>query len=140
VDQPSNVTVTYGEHAEKKRSRLQPTLRSAKISWVDEWAESDLAWELADTLGPLLPDHDRAAIYTTIGSGYSYTAITRLVQASALGGYALPPRLVDRLAEWLDAYTHSDDAARLLQLLNAIRTCSSQNRSIGREGAGSTDE
>lgn len=107
---------------------------------MDEWAESDLAWELADRLGRLLPEHDRAAIYATIGSGDSYTAITTLVQASARSGYALPPRLVDRLAEWLDAYTHSNDAARLLQLLNTIRTCSSQNSRIGREGADNTDE
>jgi hypothetical protein len=107
---------------------------------MDQWAESDLAWELADTLGRLLPDHDRAAIYAAIGSGYSYTAITTLMQASARSGYALPPRVVDRLADWLDAYTHSNDAARLLQLLNAIRTCSSRNMSIGGEGASNIDE
>jgi hypothetical protein len=92
---------------------------------VDEWAESDLAWELADTLGALLPDRDRAAIYATIGAGDSYTAITTLVHASARSGYALSPRLVDKLAEWLHAYTHSNDAARLVQSLT-VNACPSR--------------
>ena len=93
---------------------------------MDEWAESDLAWELADTLGALLPDRDRAAIYATIGAGDFYTAITTLVHVSARSGYALPPRLVNKLAEWLHAYTDSNDAARLVQSVNAIKRCSSQ--------------
>ena len=89
---------------------------------VDEWAESELAWDLAETVAPLLPTPDRAAIYATLGAGYSYTAITTLVQASARGGYSLPARLTDRLAEWLGPYTHSHDAAQLQQFLNAIKT------------------
>ena len=117
---------SLGRTSRPKRSRLRPTLRSAKITWVDEWAESDLAWELADTLGALLPDRDRAAIYATIGAGDSYTAITTLVHVSARSGYALPARLVNKLAEWLHAYTDSNDAARLVQSLNAVKRCSSQ--------------
>ena len=41
---------------------------------MDDWAESDLAWELADVICPLLADLDRAQLYATIGSGESFTA------------------------------------------------------------------
>lgn len=47
---------------------------------MDAWAESDLAWELADVISPLLADRDRAQLYATIGSGESYTAIDTALQ------------------------------------------------------------
>ena len=50
---------------------------------MDDAAESDLAWELADAISTLLADSDRAQLYSTIGSGESYTAIYTVLQTIA---------------------------------------------------------
>ena len=44
------------------------------MSQVDDWAEAELAWKLADALSPALPDSERAQLYAVIGSGDSYTS------------------------------------------------------------------
>lgn len=87
---------------------------------MDDWAESDLAWELAEVISPLLTDSDRTQLYATLGSGNAYTAITMLLQTSARDRHPLPLPLVNRLGGWLDGYAHSDEAPVLRELLTAI--------------------
>jgi SAM-dependent methyltransferase len=89
---------------------------------VDDWAESDLAWELADAISPRLTDRDRAQLYATLGSGDSYTAIDTVLQTMAHQSSPIAPELVAKLTDWLDAYTNNDDAPRLRELLRAIRS------------------
>ena len=89
---------------------------------MDDWAESDLAWELADAISPLLAERDRDQLYTTIGSGDSYAAIDTVLQTMAQQSSPIPPELIAKLTTWLDAYTHSDDAPRLHELLCAIKS------------------
>jgi hypothetical protein len=89
---------------------------------VDDWVESDLAWELADAISPLLADRDRDQLYATIGSGESYTAIRTMLPTIAHQRSLVPPELTAKLANWLEAYAHSDDAPRLHELLRAIRS------------------
>jgi hypothetical protein len=88
---------------------------------VNDWAESDLAWELADEIGSLLADRERAQLYATIGAGHSFTAIETLLQIIARQRLTLSFELVAKIADWLDAYAHSDDAPRLHELLYAIK-------------------
>jgi hypothetical protein len=88
---------------------------------VDDWAEADLAWELADAISPLLTDCDRDQLYATIGSGDSSTAIAAILQTMAHQGSPATPALITKLTHWLDAYTHSHDAPRLHELLRAIQ-------------------
>jgi hypothetical protein len=87
---------------------------------VDDWAESELAWELADAIGFLLADNDRAQLYAIIGSGESYTAIITVLHIMARQRLPIPNELITKLAEWLGAYAHSDDGPRLRELLDAI--------------------
>jgi hypothetical protein len=89
---------------------------------VNDWAESDLAWELADAISPLLADRDRAQLYATIGSGESYTAIETVLQTIAHQSLPIPAELITKLINWLGAYAHSDDAPRLHELLHAIKS------------------
>ncbi len=89
---------------------------------MDDWAESDLAWELADAISPLLAERDRDQLYVTIGSGESYTAIDTVLQTMAQQSSPIPPELITKLTHWLDAYAHSDDAPRLHELLHAIKS------------------
>jgi hypothetical protein len=89
---------------------------------VDDWAESDLAWELADAISPLLADRDRAQLYAIIGSGESYIAIDTVLQTMAHQSLPIATELITKLTNWLDAYVHSDDAPRLHELLHAIKS------------------
>lgn len=87
---------------------------------MQDWAESELAWELADAVGPRLSEDVRAALYASIGAGDSYAAIVSLLEVAARDPSALSLALVDRLRGWLDAYRHSADAARLRRLLTVL--------------------
>ena len=61
---------------------------------MDDWAESDLAWELADAISPLLADRDRAQLYAIIGSGESYIAIDTVLQTMAHQSLPIATELV----------------------------------------------
>jgi len=89
---------------------------------VDDWVESDLAWELADAISPLLGEGDRVQLYGAIGSGDSYTAIETLLQNMAHLRLPIPTEFIPKLTGWVDAYAHSDDAPRLRELLRAIKS------------------
>jgi len=81
-----------------------------------------LAWELADAISPLLGERDRFQLYAAIGSGETYTAIDTLLQTMAHQSWPIPPELIAKLNDWLDAYAQSDDAHRLDELIRAIKS------------------
>jgi len=89
---------------------------------VDDRAESDLAWELADAIGRRVSDRQRTRLYAAIGSGDSYTAIDLAMQALVRLGLSISTALVIKLASWLDAYAHCGDASRLHELLDIIES------------------
>jgi hypothetical protein len=91
---------------------------------VDYWTESDLAWELADAISPLLADGDRHQLYATTGSGGSYTGIDTALQTMAHERWPIPPELIGKLDDWFDLYAHSDDGTRLQELIRAITSLS----------------
>jgi hypothetical protein len=70
---------------------------------VDDRAESDLAWELADAVSPMLADPDRAQQYATIGSCEPYTAIDALLQIITHQSLPVPAELISKLTNSLDA-------------------------------------
>jgi hypothetical protein len=89
---------------------------------VDYWAETDLAWELAGAVAPRIPNRDSAELYAAIGAGDAYTGLVKLLEIVVSTRVPLGPELVIRIADWLDAYTHSDDGPRLRELLATIST------------------
>jgi hypothetical protein len=89
---------------------------------VDNWAETDLAWELAEIACLLMPDRDRIEVYTAIGAGYSYTAIGTLLRTIDREDVAISAVLAARLADWLSAYAHHRDALRLHKILDSIQS------------------
>jgi len=91
---------------------------------VDDPTEADLAWELADAISPLLDDHDRHQLYAVIGSGDSYTGIDTALRTIGHQSWPIPPELIGKLHDWLDAYAHSDDAPRLHELIRTIKSLS----------------
>jgi hypothetical protein len=86
------------------------------MSQVDDWAEAELAWKLADALSPALPASERNQLYAVLGSADSYTAITTVLRAAL----PLPAGLITELRTWLHAYQHSADAPHLHALLRAV--------------------
>lgn len=87
---------------------------------MDDRAESDLAWELADAVSHLLTDRDRSRFYAAIGSGECYAAIDTALQTMAQRRASIPAELTAKLTAWLGAYAYSADAPRLHGLLRAI--------------------
>jgi hypothetical protein len=78
--------------------------------------------ELPDAISPLLDDHDRHQLYATIGSGDSSTGIETALQTMRHQSWPLPHALISKLNDWLYAYTHSDDAPRLHELIRSIES------------------
>lgn len=83
---------------------------------MQHWAETDLAWDLADALGSQLTEDSRAELYAAIGAGNPYTAIVTLLSAAGDTSTLARP-LLDSIGDWLDAYRHTADAPRLRDLL-----------------------
>lgn len=105
----------------RHNQRPAQTAQANEDEKVDNWAESELAWELANAISASLSDRARAQLYATLGSGDSYTAIDTVLQTMAHQISPMAPELVAQLTNWLDAYTHSEHAPRLHELLRAIR-------------------
>ena len=88
---------------------------------MDDRAETDLAWELAEIAGFHIPEPDRSAVFTAIGAGDCYTAIDALLETIVQASVPVPPSLVARIGDWLNAYIHHAEAPRLHELIKAIK-------------------
>ena len=88
---------------------------------VEDWAEAELAWELAEVVADRISEHDRRGLYTSIGAGDSYAAICTLLETLVNARVQMSVGLTSRIIVWLDAYQHHDDAAGLRELLGAIQ-------------------
>ncbi|MBV8179201.1 MAG: hypothetical protein JO045_10365 [Mycobacterium sp.] len=87
---------------------------------MQEWAEADLAWQLADLVAGRLSDVTRTAIFAELGAGESYRVIVKLLETSVQDRVSVPPELVARLQEWLDSHRGTGDEPRLRALLDRI--------------------
>jgi hypothetical protein len=76
---------------------------------VDDRAESDLAWELADAVSPMLADPDRAQQYATVGSCESYTAIDALLQIITYQSLPVPAELISKTHQLARRLAHSGE-------------------------------
>jgi hypothetical protein len=87
---------------------------------MNDWAQCDLVWELAEETGLALTDRDRAFLLAVIGAGHSFTVIDTLLQIITHQRRTVSVELIDTIAEWVRGYADSDHAARLYGLLIAI--------------------
>lgn len=88
---------------------------------MEDWAETDLAWDLAEIAVFHIPEPDRSAVFTAIGAGDCYAAIDALLETIVQASVPVPPSLVGRIGDWLNAYIHHAEAPRLYELINAIK-------------------
>jgi spermidine synthase len=87
---------------------------------VQEWAEADLAWRLAELVAGRLTDVARTTIFADLGAGESYRVIVKLLETAVQDRVSVPPELVAALHEWLDSYRGAADEPRLRALLDRI--------------------
>jgi hypothetical protein len=104
----------------RQRSGVAPPPVPSDNNRVDDWAESNLAWKLADAISASLADCERAQLYAVIGSGDSYSALTTMLRSLARDAVPVSANLKTELGGWLNAYRHSADAPRLHELLSAV--------------------
>jgi hypothetical protein len=87
---------------------------------MDVWAESDLAWEMAELAGLHIPDCNRTDVFAAIGGGDSCAAIGTLLETIVHASVPVSPALLARIVNWLDAYAHHVDGPRLHEMVDAI--------------------
>lgn len=106
--------------AAQRRAGIAPPPVLNDNSQVDDWAESELAWQLVDAIGSSVAAVERAHLYAAIGSGEAYTAITAVLRMLVRDAIPLSAKLKTELTGWLAAYRHSAEAPGLLELLSLI--------------------
>jgi hypothetical protein len=87
---------------------------------VQEWAEADLAWQLAELVAGRLSAVERSATFGELGAGESYRVIVKLLEASVQARVSVPHEVLATLHEWLESYRGSGDEPRLRALLDQI--------------------
>ena len=88
--------------------------------WVDDTAETQLAWDLAELASPHISERDRTDVHTAIGGGDCYAAIGTLLRAIVRARVSVPSTLAARISDWRAPYVNHVDAPRLNELLTAI--------------------
>ncbi|MGA7051252.1 MAG: hypothetical protein WBZ37_08235 [Mycobacterium sp.] len=92
--------------------------------WVDDIAETQLAWDLAELASRHLSERNRIDVNTAIGGGDCYAAIGTLLETIVRARVRVPLTLAARIDDWGAPYAHHADALRLNELLTAIRSLS----------------
>jgi hypothetical protein len=88
--------------------------------WVDDVAETQLAWDLVALAGTHISERDRTDVHTAIGGGDCYAAIRTLLKAIVRARVPVPSTLAARISDWRAPYVNHIDAPRLNELLTAI--------------------
>jgi len=88
--------------------------------WVDDVAETQLAWDLAELASRHISERDRTDVHTAIGGGDCYAAIGTLLKAIVRARVPVPSTLAARISDWRAPYVNHVDAPRLNELLTAI--------------------
>jgi hypothetical protein len=83
--------------------------------------ESELAWELASSVGSVLHSDLRLLLWTKIGAGEEKRAIEDLLRFSVGHGIEMEPHLFARVLDWIDGYRGSDREMLLRKLAARIR-------------------
>jgi len=100
--------------------RTAGSIRIGKDERVDDVAETQLAWDLAELAGSHISERDRTDVHTAIGGGDCYAAIGTLLKTIVRARVPVPSTLAARINDWRAPYAHHVDAPRLNELLTAI--------------------
>jgi len=98
--------------------------------WVDDVAETQLAWDLAELASAHISERDRTDVHTAIGGGDCYAAIGTLLKTIVRARVPVPATLAARIDDWRAPYAHHVDAPRLSELHTAIITLT-DNTDVG---------
>ena len=82
---------------------------------------ADLAWRMADKVGPLLPPDGQKLIFIELGADEPWRAIATLLVAAQRASVEIPGHLVTQLRDWLNRYHGSIEEPQLRGLLDHMR-------------------
>lgn len=94
-------------------------------------AEVDVAWDLVDVTSRWFSESDRVSVYSALGAGDCYCAITHTLGVAVQVGQALPAKLIFDLAIWLDGYAERPNASRVRDLLDTYGPSGARCRNPG---------
>ena len=89
---------------------------------MDDVAETQLAWDLAELASVHISERDRTDVHTAIGGGDCYAAIGTLLKTLVRARVRVPANLAARISDWRAPYVNHVDAPRLNELLTAINS------------------
>jgi hypothetical protein len=89
---------------------------------VDDRAETELAWDLAELVGLHISERNHTDVYTAIGAGDCYGAIGTLLERIVWVSVPVPFALAARVNDWHHPYAHRADAPRPHELLTTVRS------------------
>lgn len=75
--------------------------------------EDDVAWMLARIAKPHMSEHDRQRVYTAIGSGEAFSAMSLLLQVLARRRPYLTDHARWALRQWLSSYSGHEHEPQL---------------------------
>lgn len=91
---------------------------------MENWAEGDLALELATAAEPILSEGERSRVFMSIGADDPLAAIECLLDALVAADVRLPDALVARVRHWHTAYAGHPRQARIVELIGLLDRCS----------------
>jgi hypothetical protein len=89
-------------------------------SVASSFAESRLAWALAETACPFLDTDERNEMFVAIGIGDTFAAIRQTLEVISRAHRSVDGRTATRLHAWLTAYACHDDEARLRHWIGRV--------------------
>lgn len=80
--------------------------------------DAELAWLLAEAVGPCFTENDRHRVYTELGAGEAHVAIGHMLEIAVRERRSLPAKLASVLTAWLGDYIGNEYEPRIRSLLN----------------------
>ena len=87
---------------------------------ASSFAESRLAWLLAETASPFLDADQHHDMFVAIGIGDTFTAIALALDAISRAGGTIDRHIATRLETWLNAYIGHDDEGQLRSWIHQL--------------------
>jgi hypothetical protein len=87
---------------------------------ASSFAESRLAWTLAETASPFLDSDQRNQMFVAIGIGDTFAAIRLALEVISRAHCNVEECTATRLRDWLNAYLCHDDEPRLRHWIGRV--------------------
>jgi hypothetical protein len=102
--------------------RLWPAADPTPASGRGLRSQHELAWALAQLLGPRLNQIERTTIYVTLGVGETYQTIAVLLRRALDKRILIAAELIDDIERWLRGYLGTEQEVEMRVLIDGLRS------------------